>query len=157
MKGTEQMENPILTKGFAVAGQTRHLTCSEPLKPNLPQKIPARIKEIIATIGLRYRPSESSDLEAHAGKLALLAVDCADLPPHILEAAGKKWASTSPWLPKASDLIALCQSMVAPPAMEKPRQGETYAHVLCDKYNQMVKRAGCEWFVNHSGDMQLRA
>lgn len=69
----------------------------------------AKIRSLIAELGLRYRPTSQADLEAHAGALALLCADLADAPPHLLERAIQKHAIVSPYLPKAADLVKLMQ------------------------------------------------
>ena len=68
---------------------------------------------IVSELGLRYRPSNAADLEAHAHALRLLAEDVSDVPPDYLERAAKEWARKSPYLPKASDLIGLAQGYVS--------------------------------------------
>lgn len=68
----------------------------------------ARTGRIIAELGLRYRPSAAADLEAHAASLALLTQDVAHMPEHQLERAAQEWARTQRFMPKASELIALC-------------------------------------------------
>ena len=78
---------------------------------NLPPKIPARIRELVSQLGLRYRPTAQADLEAHAAQLALLAVDLAEMPPKILEQAVNRHVVKSPYMPKAAELIDLCRQI----------------------------------------------
>jgi hypothetical protein len=58
---------------------------------------------------LRYRPSERTEIEAHAGRLALLAADVADLPVAALRHAIQRWVVSRPYLPKASELVELAR------------------------------------------------
>jgi hypothetical protein len=92
------------------------LPSSEGAKPR--SRPSGATQKIIGELGLRYRPSASADLEAHAATLALLCQDLADIPPHLLERATRDWAVQSPYLPKASDLVAACQALNAPPRQE---------------------------------------
>lgn len=52
-------------------------------------------------------------MEAHKGRLALLAKDLAEVPWKLLRRAVDDWAQRSPYLPKASDLIEMCKVYVA--------------------------------------------
>lgn len=107
------MEIPDQNKAFAVAGQTRRLTFSDKPERSSPPKVPTKIKALIAELGLRFRPTSQADLEAHAGALALLCTDLADAPPHLLERAIQRHAVTSPYLPKAADLVRLMQELLS--------------------------------------------
>lgn len=69
--------------------------------------------EIIGKLGLRYRPSGQADLEAHAEALRLLAEDVADVPPPLLDAAAKRWARESKFMPRASELLELSRAIQA--------------------------------------------
>ncbi len=55
-------------------------------------------------LGLRYPPASSVDRDSHAARVALLAEDCADLPPEWLDAAAREWAKTEPFMPRACEL-----------------------------------------------------
>jgi hypothetical protein len=107
-------------------GPTRHLTSCE--QPNERRKPSARTARIIGELGLRYRPSAAADLEAHAASLALLTQDVAHMPEDQLERAAQEWARTQRFMPKASELIALCH---------KPRHGT-------DPERQARLRQNCE-------------
>jgi hypothetical protein len=90
-------------------GPTPALTCSAAPSPNKP---PSEVRRLIGELGLRYRPSAQADLEAHAGAIALLCRDLADVPPRYLEQAIRKWVRESHFMPKASELIELAQSFL---------------------------------------------
>jgi hypothetical protein len=123
---TEMEHQPPQT--FVVAGQTRHLTSYDRPSPKSgPKNIPPAVKRLVAELGLRYRPSAQADLEAHAATLALLASDLADIPPHHLERAIAKHVLSSPYLPKASDLISIAQSFVNQTPGAHGPVGETMA------------------------------
>lgn len=107
----------------------------------------------MADLGLRYRPSAQADLEEHAASLALLACDLADLPPQHLDRAIRQWAVKSHFMPKASDLVALCQSYVARPTSPGAKVD------LVTRYNADLRAKGnfsIEWFEDEAGDMKLR-
>lgn len=74
--------------------------------------MPSSIRRIIAEVGLRYRPTERADLEAHTARLALLASDLADMPADYLQRAVNMWVAKSPYLPKASDLVEVARGFV---------------------------------------------
>lgn len=77
--------------------------------------------------------------------LALLAEDVAHLDPDLLERAIDRHVATSPYMPKAADLIKLAQSFMAPRSSL-----DDYAEHL----NSMAfsKMSGRHWFVNTSAD-----
>jgi hypothetical protein len=85
---------------------------------------------------LRYRPSAQADLEAHALALRLLIEDVADVPPHLLEAAAKRWAQESPFLPKASDLIAYAKGQLSG-EVRGTDAGERQLLAHCERLNAM--------------------
>lgn len=99
------MDHGNLPPTFEGRVLTLDSTCYE--QPEQPRRraVPPVIGEIIAKLGLRYRPlSGGADLEAHAEALILLAEDCADMPPPLLDAAARRWAREAKWMPKASEL-----------------------------------------------------
>lgn len=67
----------------------------------------------MAELGLRFRPISTADLEAHAGRLALLACDLADAPIALLDAAAREWAQDSRFMPTAAELIAIMRAQLA--------------------------------------------
>lgn len=147
--------NPILDKGFAVAGQTRQLTCTETPSAERPRKVPPAVQKLISELGFRYRPTSHADLEAHAAALALLSVDLIDMPPHLLAKAINKHVTESPFLPKASDLIKLAKTFV--------RQGPTIGGVgetMAQKGNRLLNadpngRQDIRWFDSPDGGAYL--
>lgn len=106
------------------------------------------IGEIIAKLGLRYRPSGQADLEAHARALQLLAEDVADVPAQLLDPAARKWAQTSKFMPKASELRELARSVQS----ERMRGSDTARDQLqrhCDELNSLswVQESGKRYVV----------
>ena len=93
----DQMEGP--TNVWADLGPIKPLPCSVPRMAPLPE-----IVRIAAELGLRYPPRSTSDEEAHAARVALLAEDCADIDPIWLDAAARDWAKRSPFFPRACEL-----------------------------------------------------
>jgi hypothetical protein len=106
-------------KGFGDRAPTPLSTSSLVQMPPSHRKPSPQTQRIIGELGLRYRPSATADLEAHAATLALLCRDLADVPPHILERAAQEWAVKSPYLPKASDLAGRCQELITPVRVER--------------------------------------
>lgn len=96
------------TTAFEDLGPTLRSTCGE--QPTRKSAPPPHIRKLVAEVGLRYRPNDRADLEAHAAKLALLAADLADIPERQLRIAIERWIATSPYLPKASDLIEIAKN-----------------------------------------------
>lgn len=143
--------NPILDSGFVVAGQTRRLTCIETPAAEKPRRVPPAIQKLISELGLRYRPASQADLEAHAAALALLAMDLIDIPPPLLGKAIAKHVLTSPYLPKASDLVKLAKEFIQPgPSIGGV--GET----LAQKGNRLMNadpngRRDIRWFDDGTG------
>lgn len=103
----------------------------------------------MADLGLRYRPTSQTDIEAHATRLALLGQDLYDLPAPMLERAIRDWVKTSPHMPKASDLVALCKSYVPRPAAPTPDDDMTDVRDACARYNArdaaLLSREGKLW------------
>jgi hypothetical protein len=62
--------------------------------------------EIIGKLGLRFPPANSVDRDAHAARVALLAEDCADIPPDWLDEAVSRWAKSQPFFPRTCELRA---------------------------------------------------
>ena len=108
------------------------------------------MKRLILELGLRYRPSAQADLESHSATIALLAQDVADVPPHLLEQAIRQHVLNSPYLPKASDLIAIARGLL--PA----RTVTNSALSLAQRYNaRMDQEQGARrdilWRTDESG------
>jgi hypothetical protein len=104
--------NRALT-AHAEPGPTQPSTYSAP--PNEPKRpsVSPIVGEIIANLGLRYRPSGAADLTAHAEALRLLAEDVSDVPPPLLDEAAKLWARESRFMPKAAELRDLARKIQA--------------------------------------------
>jgi hypothetical protein len=124
--------NPI----FAGRALTPLSTCSE--QPEQPKRatVPPIIGEIIGNLGLRYRPSGTADLEAHAQTLILLGEDCADMPPPLLDAAAKRWARESKFMPRASELREMAR-IIQGEAVRGTDIGEEQLLNHCAKLNAM--------------------
>jgi hypothetical protein len=128
-------DNPI----FADRGLILRSTCGEQQqRPEQPKRtaVPPIIGEIVANLGLRYRPSGKVDLEAHAEALILLGQDCADMPPPLLDAAAKRWARESKFMPKASELRETALAIQAE-AVRGTDVGAEQMRAHCDKLNAM--------------------
>ncbi len=78
--------------------------------------------------------------------MALLAEDLAEAKPHLLDAAIARWVGFRPFLPKASELIAIMEAIAA--ESTPPDMAALDAH--CDYLNGLhfTKETRTEWFVN---------
>lgn len=151
-------------QAFGDLGPIQASTSVVSLLPRLkPRSAPPRVKLLIADLGLRYRPSAASDLEAHAHLIGLLTLDLADIPHDRLERAIDQWVRTEKWMPKASDLVEICQrhqheECVAHPAYPK---GYDPARAFCEQRNAAMSanetgRKDIEWYVTDAGEPKLR-
>lgn len=144
--------NPIL-EPLHRSEQTQQWRSSEGPKPKTEPKIPAAIQRIIGELGLRYRPSATADLEAHAATLALLCRDLADLPPHLLERAAREWAVRSPYLPKASDLAGMCRDLM--PSAKPKASRDDWLRAKAEEANRNLALEGKSeamlWIVDGAG------
>lgn len=127
------IQNPLLSKAIISGDRDRTpaSTCSD--RPR--QKPPREIRELVAKLGLRYRPSAQADLEAHAATIALLACDLADVPPRYLERAINQHVTQSPFMPKASELMALVQQL-------QDSEGRRSDTPLADRWNAALAAEG---------------
>lgn len=77
--------------------------------------------------------------------LALLAEDVAHIDPDLLEKAIERHVATSPYMPKASELIGLAQRFTAP---------RTSLDDYAEELNGMnfSRASGRHWFVNTDAD-----
>lgn len=82
--------------------ETRQPSCSQRHSPST--KPSATQKAIIAELGLRYPPPRDADPDLHAGRIRLLASDCADIPPEILRPACQAAARENTFLPSAAEI-----------------------------------------------------
>jgi hypothetical protein len=114
--------------------------------PDKPKRrsVPPKVGRIIGELGLRYRPSGQADLEAHAESIRLLSEDVADVPPHLLEIAARQWATSKPFMPKASELIGLARSSM--PTLDA-NAGLCRLEEHCARLNQLSCWPGQKWVV----------
>lgn len=138
----EWMENPIF------AGRVQTLPLTSTARPAEPRKrsVPPAIGRIIGELGLRYRPSVSADLEAHALAIKLLAEDVSDIPPHLLETAAKRWVREQRFMPKASELIALARGELSG-EVKGTDAGLRQLQSHCDDLNRSGVFASDPWVV----------
>lgn len=143
---------------------TRLSTSTSPPKPSLPRNPPAKIKALIAELGLRYRPTAQTDLQAHAALLALLTQDVADLPPDRLDRAIREWVRTQRFMPRAAELVALCQADQQAEAKSARTTGDPLdeARQWVAQRNARLRsssngRRDIEWFVDDAGGTALRS
>ena len=104
---------------------------------------------------MRYRPASPTQVEAHRTSLAALLADVADLPEHVLERATERWVRSNKFLPRSSELIALCQQLLTASGEARPLTKEQRAA----EWNQELRAQGkyhMEWFVENDS-LRLRA
>jgi len=130
------MRNPIFGGGDPIP---RLISSARPTQQSeQPKKraVPPAIGRIIGELGLRYRPAAAADLEAHAHTLRLLCEDVADVPPHLLEDAAKRWVRENKFMPKASELVALARGQLST-EIAGTDAGFQRLQDHCDRLNQM--------------------
>ena len=144
----------IVSAVFAASGPTPPSTWSSKPSESSKPKPSAKIRGLIGRLGLRYHPTNSTDLAAHQAMLQLLAEDLAHMPPDALERAIDRHVVTSPYMPKAADLIKLAQSESRPGTIPR-NPGRSYAEDLAASYNAKRKRTDVVWIVAPSGEVKL--
>lgn len=134
-------DTPSLSQAFAATGPTPPSTWSSKPSESFRPKPSAKIRGLIGRLGLRYHPANSADLGSHQAMLGLLAEDLAHIDPELLERAIDHHVVGSPYMPKAADLIRLCQQLTMP---------STTLEAYADELNGMnfSKANGWQWFVN---------
>lgn len=141
------------TPAYEDLGPTRLSTCGD--KPTPKSAPPAGIRKLIAELGLRYRPNDRADLEAHAAKLALLASDVADIPERPLRAAIAEWIARKPYLPKASELIEMARAHLTGPRRQADGDAEKRRAMLVEM-NRSNMRQDCVWEIDAGGSFYLK-
>ncbi|WP_231370367.1 hypothetical protein [Sphingomonas phyllosphaerae] len=148
------------TGAYEDLGPIRRSTCSTRPEPLKKPNVPPAIGRLIAELGLRYRPTAATDLAAHGEALRLLALDVADLPADRLERAISKWVRAERWMPRASDLVALCQEdqrrsfeQTYEPAAE---HASSEAFACIRNAGALANRSNIEWYVDEAGNSGLR-
>jgi hypothetical protein len=142
-------DNPLLAKAQGHRPPSNSTSVVPFERPR--KRVSAKTERLIGELGLRYRPSVQADLEEHAAQLALLAADVADIPPDLLERAIRDHAVRSPYLPKASELIALAQSYM-------PKPGRMDQQAICDRGNAdllTIPRYDIRWSIGEDGKAAL--
>jgi hypothetical protein len=127
--------------------QNPQSTCGEKPKQISQPSVPAAIRKLISELGLRYRPTSQTDIEAHTAMLALLAIDLADLPASLLDRAIAEWVTSSPFMPKAYDLVELSRKLLPPanPSAAVPKSN-----------HELAARNNHELDMNPSGRRDIR-
>lgn len=88
--------------------------------------------------------------------LVLLAEDVAMLPEDLLDKAIQRHVNSSPFMPKAADLMKLAKEIEEGRRPSLPNNGESYAHRLAASYNARGTRPDVEWYVNDAGEVKIR-
>jgi len=128
----EWMANPIF-EGRALIPLS---TFSDRQTEQRPRPVPPAVGKVIGELGLRYRPANNADLEAHAERLRLLTMDVMDVPVSLLEQAAKRWVRDNHFMPKASELLALCKDDVRSRTAGTDH-GFQQLQAHCDRLNEM--------------------
>jgi len=150
-------QTPTLAQAFADHDQTLPSTCSSRPSETFRPKPSAKIRDLIARLGLRFRPTNQADLAAHAAMLAILADDLADVPAVLLDQAIQRHVATSPYMPKAADLIRIAKEIDREEQARIPKRnpGRSYAEELAALYNSQRTRSDVEWYVDHTGAVKI--
>lgn len=135
--------------------QTPHSICGD-RQSRMNTQPPAAVRRLISELGLRYRPNNRDDLQAHAARLALLADDCADIPPKYLERAIQSWVVKSPYLPKACDLIEAAKSFLPQPVNPANEIDRRRSMLIEMNLKLAQTRSDCVWDVDGAGQFYLR-
>jgi hypothetical protein len=112
--------------------------------------------DLIGKLALRCEPSGNFDREAYAAKVALLVDDVAHIPSPRLEKAIREWVNKSPYLPKASDLIAGAK----PGHAETSDTDDAKRNALADHWNVNLHNTGTHhmrWVAQKDGGLNLVA
>lgn len=91
-------------------------------------------------------------MAAHAGRLALLAVDLSHLPEVPLASAIRNWAAMKPYLPKASELIEMVREAAQPKATA--RRSQSWFQDRADDGNRLLDEQGRDdirWIADGNG------
>lgn len=139
-------DNPIFAEPLqlAVIDPTLASTCSTPPKR---KSVPAKIRSLISSLGLRYAPSAAADIEAHGARVALLAEDLAEADPWKLEQAIGRHVMRSPYLPKASDLVEIMAEI------NRPKKQADYADVVGRRNAELeAEGSNLRWVWNNPDD-----
>lgn len=128
---------PRSTCGATPSGGSPRMPATTPgAMPEPQRRVPPRIQALISELGLRYRPTSQTDIEAHSATLALLARDLAEMPPALLDGAIARWAQSRPFLPKACELIAIARDLLPAPERDPP------GRAISDRYNDRIVAEG---------------
>lgn len=121
--------------------------------PNLPspksgantRKPSAKLRNLIAEMGLRYRPNSPAEIEYHLDKLELLMTDLADLPDHLLERAIPELCREKQFMPRASDVIERCKAILLRTRPDEPRADLDQMNAKLYRDNQSAYDGGVRW------------
>ena len=121
------------------------------------RKVPPKVTEIIAGLGLRFPVAQSSDADSHRARLKLLAEDVSDIPVKLLEPACRKLGQRSKFLPTASEIIEAARAeMDEQPASFGDRAERNQARLR--ERNEMLaaQNAPMRWHADGGGPWELR-
>lgn len=108
-------------------------------------------------MAVRYPPNGQADLTGRAERLLLLSQDVADVPARYLEAAVKKLARESVFMPKAAELIAAAREARDAERSQQASVSAERDYLLgyCERLNAMPRGPACpasaRWVVVGSG------
>ena len=141
----DPFEPRTISQVYGDRDQTPPSTWSSKPSESYKPKPSAKIRGLIGRLGLRYHPANSADLNSHQAMLSLLSEDLAHIDPDALARAIDRHVATSPYMPKAADLIRLAQSLTAP---------RTTLDDYADELNAKGFSAamGWHWFVREHPD-----
>lgn len=130
---------------------------SNPRSPGSGERHPkpsAKLRKLVAEMGLRYRPSSPAEICFHQDKLELLIEDLADLPDHLIERAIPELCREKTFMPRASDIIARCQAYLGG-ARDDARADLVEMNLKLSRDNPMAYAGGVRWHRDASDVLKL--
>lgn len=113
--------------------------------------MPPAVKRIILELSLRFQPTDEGKRTAYNERVALLATDCATIPPQWLQTGAEQWiAEGTGFLPTASDLIRLSRKAQSDSEAQASQGKDWYKHYLA----KCVERNFANW---NSGEAHLQS
>lgn len=107
--------------------------------------MPPGVKRIILDLSLRFQPTDETKRTAYNDRVALLATDCATIPPQFLQLASEQWISEGTgFLPTASDMIRMARKAQTDAETRSAQGKDWYRHYVtkCAERNSINWSSG---------------
>ncbi len=113
----------------------------------------AETEEIVRELDIRFPPNSTIGEADREAQVLYLASDLSDIDPSRLRAAAKEWIRTKPYMPKASELRALCHTLGATQSLdERAEVGLRVARSYNARLAGEQKDKGIRWVYNRRED-----